>query len=445
MQALVADLSLSSVVVIIAVVAVLVLYYRWWRSVLVLVPPLLLATVYAFGIASLPPFNVTSLNSNTAFLDSIIVGNGINFGIVLLARYVEERRRGQAIEHALTTSVWSSRGGTLAAALAAGLSYVSLVATQFRGFRQFGIIGGIGMMLSWAVAFVLIPPLVARLDRDGSAARPQRDESRVTTWLARFVDRFRVPIVAVGVLVTIGAGMRARGFRLDQLELLGTYLTPTVILTDSPDQARAIAARLRDGMKRLPLAEAVANVRTLDDVLPLEQDEKIRETRAIREDMTPRLRAGLSPDKRDALDRLLGSDALAPIVLGDLRRTFTTALVERDSSSGRAILVYPRTSRALWEGPPLMAFVDELRSVSSRQGLPAARVAGSLPLSADILSSVRRDGPLASAAALLGVIVVVLLTSRRRVMMSLYVIASTEVGRDQTLRVETINARADQS
>jgi hypothetical protein len=247
------------------------------------------------------------------------------------------------------------------------------------------------------------------------------------------------------VLVTIGAGMRARGFRLDQLELLGTYLTPTVILTDSPDQARAIAARLRDGMKRLPLAEAVANVRTLDDVLPLEQDEKIRETRAIREDMTPRLRAGLSPDKRDALDRLLGSDALAPIVLGDLRRTFTTALVERDSSSGRAILVYPRTSRALWEGPPLMAFVDELRSVSSRQGLPAARVAGSLPLSADILSSVRRDGPLASAAALLGVIVVVLLTSRRRVMMSLYVIASTEVGRDQTLRVETINARADQS
>jgi len=93
LSALVQDLSSSSVLVVVAVGAVIVFYYRWWRSIVILVVPLLLATVYAFAIASLPPFNITELNSNTAFLGSIIIGNGINFGIVLLARYVEERRR----------------------------------------------------------------------------------------------------------------------------------------------------------------------------------------------------------------------------------------------------------------------------------------------------------------------------------------------------------------
>ena len=100
-QALVADLTLSSIVVVVLVIAVIVVYYEWWRSIVILLPPLLLATVYTFALASLWPLRVTELNSNTAFLGSIIVGNGINFGIVLLARYVEERRRGERVEEAL--------------------------------------------------------------------------------------------------------------------------------------------------------------------------------------------------------------------------------------------------------------------------------------------------------------------------------------------------------
>ena len=87
---LVADLSLSFVVVSVVVVAAIVLFYEWWLSILILLPPLLLACVYTFAVCSLPPFDVTELNSNTAFLGSIIVGNGINFGIILLARF---RRR----------------------------------------------------------------------------------------------------------------------------------------------------------------------------------------------------------------------------------------------------------------------------------------------------------------------------------------------------------------
>ncbi len=451
-DALMSDLSLSSVLVICAVAGVIVFYFRWWRSVLVLIPPLVLATVYAFALASLPPFNVTDLNSNTAFLGSIIVGNGINFGIVLLARYVEERRKGRAIEDALTTGVWSSRAGTLAAALGAGVSYAALIVTQFRGFRQFGIIGGLGMVLSWGVAFICMPPLAAWLDRDGSAARRRPREPRLMAPLGRMVVRYRVPVVVVGLLVTCCAVAKVGSWNLDQLEsdfsklrradtwevgegywgkrmdaLLGEYLTPTVLLADSAEQARAMAARLRAAGETSPLGDAVATIRTIDDVLPEQQTEKMAEAAEIRSEMTPKMRSLLPAATREAFDRLMGDGAQVAIGIADLPPALTTALVERDGSVGRAVLVYPRLASSLWRGATLEGFVRELRAVAHVGGEPATRVAGTVPLSADILGSIRRDGPLASGVAFLGVVLGVVVMFRRQAT-TLYVVASLTVG-----------------
>ena len=44
--------------------------------------------------------------------------------------------------------------------------------------------------------------------------------------------------------------------------LLGRYLTPTVILTDSEAEARAVTARLRDQASHPPLAGMIASIRT---------------------------------------------------------------------------------------------------------------------------------------------------------------------------------------
>ena len=57
----------------------------------------------------------------------------------------------------------------------------------------------------------------------------------------------------------------------------------------------------------------VASMRTIDDVLPPDQDAKRDEVEAIRHKMTPKLRARLTPDDKRRLDQLLGSGPLAPI------------------------------------------------------------------------------------------------------------------------------------
>ncbi|HEY2900553.1 MAG TPA: MMPL family transporter, partial [Polyangia bacterium] len=436
MAALVQDLTLSSVIVIAAVLLVIMLFYRWPRSVPALFLPLGLGAVYAFALASLPPFRITELNSNTAFLGSIIIGNGINFGIIQLARYLETRREGQPIEESLVVSLWGTRRGTLSAALAAGVSYASLTAMQFRGFRQFGVVGGLGMLLSWATMYVLGPSLVAWLD--GGRVRPETEARRnsVWTWLARWVTSSPRPILIGATLLTVAAAWQVRKFGPEQLEydfsrlrrrdtwtsgeaywghkmdtLLGRYLTPTVLLTDSPDEARAVASRLREASKRPPLSTMIASVRSLDDVVPPDQAQKNAEVAAIRRKMTPHLRQHISAEDNSNLDRLIGGEGQLPtIVETDVPEVLTTGLRERDGALGRAVLVFPNPSDAMWRGENMAMFVHALRDVAQAPvalGGRAARVAGAPPLTTDIIESMRHDGPLASLLAFLGVVATV--------------------------------------
>jgi predicted RND superfamily exporter protein len=441
LTALVQDISISTAVVVLAVGGVIVFYYRWWRSLVILVVPLMLATVYAFALASLPPLGITELNSNTAFLGAIIVGNGINFAIILLARYVEERRRGLPTQEALVIAVSGARVGTLSAALAASVSYASLITTDFRGFRQFGVVGGLGMLLAWLVAFVLMPPLTAWLDRSpATAPSPLRRSGGIMGPLARATDRFALPLVLVGCALTAGAVWTVRGFGADRLEtdmarlrradtwtkgegywgqkadeLIGEYVTPTVMLCEDPEQARAVAAAVRQALDRPPLEGFVRAVRTQDDVVPPDQAAKLHEVELVREDLPPKLRSLIPRKQLAPLERLLGPPGLRPVTARDLPPTLTTALREKDGTFGRSVLVYPHRSHALWEGPPLIAAVSKLRALGATESGGAvrpARVAGALPVSADILSYLQHDAPRSTIIAFLGVLAVVAILFR---------------------------------
>jgi predicted RND superfamily exporter protein len=447
-SALAADLTTASLFVVAAVMLVILLYFRWWRSVPALFLPLLLATSYAFGLSTLRPFGVDKLNSNTAFLGSIIIGNGVNFAILFLARYVESRRRNKMVEDSLIEAVWGSYLGTLVAALAAGVAYGSLTFTQFRGFRQFGLIGGIGMVLCWIVTFVLMPPLVAWLDHGpNTGPRPLRAGSHLMAPVARFIARHPRPIAAIGAVLTLASltvlprldssilesdfsRLRRRdtwtqgegfwGRKMDQL--LGRYLSPTVLLTDSEAAANRLALQLRQAKTHPPLSQLVSEIRGPNDILPADQPAKIAAIEGIRRQLTPTTRAAADPAALEKFDKLIGSEPLQPVGVDDLPSSFSVGMRERDGSFGKSVLVFPTLSQANWQNENLAAFTTELRNVAAaaaqaqgdQPATPVARVAGGLPLSADIVASIRRDGPLASALAFTGVALLVVLMFRFR-------------------------------
>ncbi|HKB76747.1 MAG TPA: MMPL family transporter, partial [Myxococcales bacterium] len=260
---LVRDLLVSSILVLTAVAAVLVLYYRSWRSIPLLVLPLFTGVAATFAVSR---WVIHYLNPNTAFLGSIIVGNGINAGIILLARYFEERRQGNAVEQALPVALKTTWVATFAASAAAAASYGSLGAVSFRGFNQFGFMGTAGMLLCWVTTYLLMPPLIAVAER----VRPlrERKRSRMIGWVAgpyaTALARHTGWVIATSALIVAGSvwGMarflrqpiqydfRQLGSRNGLTEgaaywdshvdaVMQSYQTPTVVLTDSPEKAQA--------------------------------------------------------------------------------------------------------------------------------------------------------------------------------------------------------------
>ena len=120
------------------------------------------------------------------------------------------------------------------------------------------------------------------------------------------------------------------GHRMDGL--LGRYLTPLVMLTDSPEATTRVSAELKASTDSGVLKDYVSEVQDKNDVIPVEQPAKLAEVQKIRDIFTPRIKAELSPDQRDAVEPYLPPDSLHVLQADDLPHTLTAGLRERQRS-----------------------------------------------------------------------------------------------------------------
>ena len=82
-------------------------YFRRLRAIPLTGVPAAIGAAIAFAVAELA---FGYLNASTAFLGSIIVGNGINYAIVLMSRYEEQRARGEDPERGALRGAWRASG-----------------------------------------------------------------------------------------------------------------------------------------------------------------------------------------------------------------------------------------------------------------------------------------------------------------------------------------------
>ncbi len=401
------------------------LYFRRVKYVLVVGAPALLGLFVALAIASV---TLHALNLNTAFLISIILGNGINSPIVLLARFGEERERGAPVKAALDRAVHATLRGTLAAMGAASIAYGSLAITDFRGFSQFGLLGGAGMLLVWIATFFVVPPLLHVID---TTPRPM-GWRRPFGALGRAVTRRPALVVAGAAALALAAAWpiahlardpvewNLRALRTPQttssaiwakVEALGMTNPDTgyvgshgALLVDTPDQADAVADALRAQDRALG-APVFERVRTYHSLLPGDQDAKLAVLARIR-DKIDRRSGALSDEDRDELLGYRPPDDLRAMTTDDLPAIARRAFSERDGTVGRLVLMsVDRTHYSDWNGHDLVRLGQHLQIYA----LGKHWVAASPPtVFAGMLETLVRDGPRIALVALIGVVLLVL-------------------------------------
>jgi predicted RND superfamily exporter protein len=397
---------------------------------------------FAFAYAS-----IGYLNSATGFLVSIIAGNGINFGILLMARYIEARTADKLPPtDAVRLAMRATAGGTLAVALCASVAYGSLAITDFRGFRHFGVIGGVGMLLCWIASYTLLPAVLVLAERvTPLATDPNAWQNRLRGLYGRpfaAIAAWRPRVVAAlaGVSLVAAVACSLHYFSRDPLEY-----DMRAIRNDTPDKdsGRQLARRVYPLVGRLTREGSAIVVDRLDQVAPLEaalnarrdaapQDQKPFERVVSAFDLLPKNQDEKVALLSEIVDRArrakrLGvlSDAdwvelskeipsdLKPLTISDLPRDVAWLFEESDGTRGRLVYLVPTDGQSLDDVHYLMRWADSFREVKLPNG-EVIHGTGDAVIFADMLSNVRDDAPRAMAFAVVGTITIVLLAFRGR-------------------------------
>jgi predicted RND superfamily exporter protein len=443
------------------VLGIVLLYYMRVRALVAMGLTLLLGLSWTFALTQL---TIGHLNVATGFLVSIVAGNGINCGIILMARYFEARREGLSIQDSVDVAHRETWIATLSAAVAAAAAYGSLAVTDFRGFKHFASIGASGLLLCWIATYALTPAVLVLYERlhPYRAAQPnagfwqrlREGGSRYDAPFTFLAPRFpRAIVVGAGAMVIAGLYLGVRYVRSDPMEydmrklqndlgqaseiyrvsalardILGANTeSGMVLLADRIDQVEPLKRALEARRDAVPRSERPFEaVHTLLDFVPPEQAAKI----PIVEKLEYRLQRAhdkqlISEEDWARISAFIPKGKLTEFGLADLPEELARPFTEKDGTRGRLIFVEPTAGKNDNDLHYLLQWADSFRSTRLPSG-ETVLGSGRAVIFADMLRAVIADIPKAIAASLVLTALAVLITFRRGG--ALYVLGALLVG-----------------
>ncbi|MEM6796377.1 MAG: MMPL family transporter, partial [Acidobacteriota bacterium] len=392
-----------------------------------------LALTAAFAVVSLG-----RLNAVTATFAALLVGLGIDFVIVLYARYVEERRAGSSFEQAMAAMSEHTVQSVRLGAMTTAVTFFAFLISDFAGLWELGLLTGAGVIIVMIAVFAVLPAVLKITEKAGRA-KPPRLRGFGSEQLMLWCHRNPRPILALNLVLTAALTFFALRVEYDDdalnlrssknpgliaqkalMEAFGLRFTPYMVRIDGSDEADALrrAREVLPELQALVDGERLARVESVAAWVPdgdhqARQIEKLKAFRVaerpLRQQLEEALRGrGLRPEAFaegaetlvDALSvkTLQGPSALADSTVGHLLGRYM-ALDEGRAST--IIYCYPPPGKWRREPPPDL--------VQATGQYPFAVLTGPVIVSGELKAVVWRDAML---AGLLGAVLVTLFLAR---------------------------------
>ncbi|MGZ6027800.1 MAG: efflux RND transporter permease subunit [Myxococcaceae bacterium] len=411
------------------------IYYRRFRVLVPMAVTMFAGLTFTFGLTRLV---IGHLNVITGFLVSIIAGNGINFGVLYVARFLEERRRGVDLAAAIRQAHLATWVGTLTAALAAAAAYGSLAVTQFHGFKHFAFIGTSGMLLCWLATYFLAPAVLVLQDRRWPIAATGSSRNWFQRWrqkpsayerpfvflvsrAPRMMAILSLVLAAAGAVAFVwwlradpidydmrhmqndlGGGKEVYRVAAKAADVLGNNTeSGMVVLANTPDEVpdlkRALDQR-RDAAP--PDLKPFEGVHALQDFVPPDQAAKIPLLEEVRKKLLKaRRQGGISDADWKEMKELIPPENLRPYSLADLPEDLARPFSEVDGTRGRLVFITPTNGKDDNDLHYLLRWADSFRLTKLSNG-DLIRGSGRAVIFADLLDAVLTDIPKAAAVSL---------------------------------------------
>jgi hypothetical protein len=168
--------AISSFVMIVGIFA---LVYRRPAALLFIGLPLAVPVFWTLAIAPVPLY-MFGYDGRMSIIGgafcAVLLGLGVDYAIHIYNHFITERTSGASEESAAEAAMSRTGEGILIGALTTVVAFLGMTLTHFRGFREFGIMAGLGVLLTALALLITMPAaltLVSRLTRrKGAGPQP---------------------------------------------------------------------------------------------------------------------------------------------------------------------------------------------------------------------------------------------------------------------------------
>lgn len=394
---------------VVFILIILLIYFRSLWSLVVLLPPLLVGMTMGTGLATVleSKFNLIAI-----FLVLVVFGVGIEFGIHLWARYLQERKSKGLFESLEAT--WKTTGrATITSAIALLAGFALLVFSNFQGFAQFGRVALV-MLSMTALSFLVFTPawiiLVEKLRRGRAWPRSLSDvlieKSQSWTLSLNFMRNLRWASL---FFLVIGVPLVLLEFRFDysfkesqarsnesqvrkasRSNFGNTVLKPSAVALFQSEEE---AFRFVDGFQQVKSEYPdIRRITGLASFLPIDQQERIEKLQFISDDLEyswidriedEQVKKALLEIKDTAYD-------LEEYAYEDLPAVLIEQFMASDGLGEYVVFLYDIGGET--DGRKAMRFSSAVQEWIARSGVDPI-VSGQELIFAEVISKVVSEGP----------------------------------------------------
>lgn len=285
------DVKRASLLSFLGITLLFMLGFQAFRKPLMVVTVMFMGIAYTFCFATVA---VGSLNLMSIVFASMLLGSGNDFGVHIIMRYREERLRGHSCKKAIEAVVSQTGQGIISGAIATALVFYTLMFSNFKGFSEFGLISGTGVLICCVAMLIVIPAFLVLWEKSGKGAiyyDKKLTKARHQLTMPHVAKLLKYPktVIAACLLLTAfffytGSSVQFNGSLLDiQARGSRSFTNEKIMRQDSslsPRFAAVLANNLEEvkekslALKKLP---AVSRVESIEDLLPEITEEKIEQ------------------------------------------------------------------------------------------------------------------------------------------------------------------------
>lgn len=403
------DVNRTGMLTFFLIAAIMVAGFRNFRCLIYAYLPLGAGIFLTLAFAE---FAIGYLNLITAFLVAVLLGMGSDYALHLLVSFDDdlrtERNTFAALERTYT-ELWKPLFSSM---LTTAVAFFAMVISAFEGYQHFGIIAGVGIVISFIVVLYGLPSLIVL----GQKYYPQKVKPAPHVKpIARKGIYF---ILAAGILFSIYcitqipkakfnydfADLQARNDKsLELAEKIGEYfgvqLSPVTMMTPDRKRAEEITGRINAYIEKNP-DTSFDFAASLATHVPRQQTEKIAILAEIDEVLEKRqaLLAKLEGPQKQRVDDLRGQLKPEPLTIEDLPQDMKK---QYEGSSGKVSLVFIYPKGRVVDGKVTKRFISELRSFDFG---PDIKIAGDPVIFADVINLLEKDTPVVMTVSFITVI-----------------------------------------